>query len=632
MGKISLPQGRGNLAHNIRSYGEGKMPSNIDVSKMQENVTIHHETLHAAYHRLFDEPVEEYNNKQKRADRKIKDYYQHVKNSKNGEKLFYEDVLQWGKKEDFEQHPELREIVKECLIEYMEGSVEKGIPSFAERNPGLELIGAYIHMDEVSPHMHFDYIPVATGYKTGMQKRNSLDRTMKALLKQRTGHEYSPRASEVDAKGKCIDNATKQWKEMERAVFRKICISRGLLVDEEIKTPERDSISVLEYKREMRKKEVAALETKADELKGEILTVEQIYEIDVHKPILGQKVKISYLELMSLKKTAEHIDAVEADAKRTSEEAHKLVEQANERADEGIKAANDRADIAIGEANKRADDAIAEAQDQANKIVEKEKRKAKKKMDEAEEIKAEAEEIISRRDSIIKEAMDKAKAIIQEAIENVPAKTKEAFTNLKNKIKELTKTKADLESEIDEKTGLGDRILREKKMEARAITDAAEATKKSIINNANCEAEEIREKAHDDAGKIMDEAIKKAGAEGVMEEISRRLGIVSMKEVADAKRKVIEAYKKYQEYDTDGSIAKAIDNNDMATIEKRYRDSYSYRADRTLERREPWHDAIFEVDMHMEEYLKLKAEPHSIDEIMEDIQAVMAYQNRGRRR
>ena len=88
----------------------------------------------------------------------------------------------------------------------------------------------------------------------------------------------------------------------------------------------------------------------------------------------------------------------------------------------------------------------------------------------------------------------------------------------------------------------------------------------------------------------------------------------------------------YYGYDTEGSIARAIDNNDMATIEKRYRDSYSYRADRTLERREPWHDAIFEVDMHMEEYLKLKAEPHSIDEILEDIQAVMAYQNRGRKR
>jgi len=632
MGKISLPQGRGNLAHNIRSYGEGKMPSNIDGSRMQENVIIHHETLHAAYHRLFDEALEEYNNKQKRADRKIKDYYQHIKNSKNGEKLFYEDVLQWGKKEDFEQHPELREIAKACLIEYMEGSAEKGIPSFAERNPGLELIGAYIHMDEASPHMHFDYIPVATGYKMGLQKRNSLDRAMKAVIKQRTGHEYSPRASEVDEKGKCIDNATKQWKELERAVFRKICISKGLLVEEEIKTPERDSLSVLEYKREMRKKEVKSLEAKADELKGEILTAEQIYEIDVHKPILGQKVKISYLELMSLKKTAEHIDEVEADAKHTREEAHKLVEQANERADDGIKAANDRADVAIGEANKRADDAIAIAHNQASELVEKEKRKAQKKIDEAKQIKAEAEDIIARKDSIIKEAMDKARAIIQEAIDNVPAKTKEALNNLKTKIKELTKTKKDLESEIEEKTGLGDRILHEKQKEAKAITDAAQSAKISIINKANSEADEILEDAHAESEKIMENAIKKAGAEGVMEEISRRLGIVSMKEVADAKKKVIEAYKKYEEYDVDGTIAKAIDNNDMATIEKRYRDSYSYRADRTLERREPWHDAIFEVDMHMEEYLKLKAEPHSIDESMEDIQAIMTYQNRGRKR
>jgi len=41
------------------------------------------------------------------------------------------------------------------------------LEGFEDRNPGLELIGAYIHMDEASPHMHFDYIPVATGYKTG---------------------------------------------------------------------------------------------------------------------------------------------------------------------------------------------------------------------------------------------------------------------------------------------------------------------------------------------------------------------------------------------------------------------------------------------------------------------------------
>lgn len=125
----------------------------------------------------------------------------------------------------------------------------------------MELIGAYIHMDEASPNMHFDYIPVAEGYKNGVQKRNSLDRAMRNLITIRTGSEYSPRPDEKDESGKCTDNATKQWKEMERAHFRKICIKHGLTVDGEIKTTERDSLSVLEYKAEMRKWEIQKLET-----------------------------------------------------------------------------------------------------------------------------------------------------------------------------------------------------------------------------------------------------------------------------------------------------------------------------------------------------------------------------------
>ena len=268
MGSISMPQGRGNRQHNLRNYGEGKMPSNIDVTRTDQNTVWKDETITHAYHRIFDDVVAEYNAKQKRKDRQIKDYRTHILNSKNGEKEFYEDVLQWGKQEDFIEHPEWREIAKECLLEYIEG--------FEERNPGLELIGAYIHMDEASPHMHFDYIPVATGYKTGVQKRNSLDRAMRNLIAVRTGSEYSPRPDEKDASGKCTDNATKQWKEMERAHFRKICIKHGLTVDGEIKTPERDSLSVLEYKAEMRKQEIQKLEVQEQELRGTLSNLQTL--------------------------------------------------------------------------------------------------------------------------------------------------------------------------------------------------------------------------------------------------------------------------------------------------------------------------------------------------------------------
>ncbi len=268
MGSISMPQGRGNRQHNLRNYGEGKLPSNVDASRTEQNIVWKDDTTAHAYHRIFDDAVAEYNAKQKRKDRQIKDYRTHILNSKNGEKEFYEDVLQWGKQEDFIEHPEWREIAKDCLLEYIEG--------FEERNPGLELIGAYIHMDEASPHMHFDYIPVATGYKTGVQKRNSLDRAMRNLIAVRTGSEYSPRPDEKDASGKCTDNATKQWKEMERAHFKKICIRRGLVVDGEIKTPERDSLSVLEYKTEMRKQEIQKLEAQEKELRGTLRNLQRL--------------------------------------------------------------------------------------------------------------------------------------------------------------------------------------------------------------------------------------------------------------------------------------------------------------------------------------------------------------------
>lgn len=288
MGSISMPQGRGNRQHNLRNYGEGKMPSNIDVTRTDQNIVWKDETITHAYHRIFDDAVAEYNVKQKRKDRQIKDYRTHILNSKNGEKEFYEDVLQWGKQEDFIEHPEWREIAKQSLIEYIEG--------FEDRNPGLELIGAYIHMDEASPHMHFDYIPVAEGYKTGVQKRNSLDRAMRNLIAVRTGSEYSPRPDEKDASGKCIDNATKQWKEMERAHFKKICIRRGLAVDGEIKTPERDSLSVLEYKIKMRKQEIQKLETQEKELRGTLRNLQSLIKQAEEKLEEAKKEAASIIE------------------------------------------------------------------------------------------------------------------------------------------------------------------------------------------------------------------------------------------------------------------------------------------------------------------------------------------------
>ena len=227
MGRISMPQGKGSQMHNRRDYEKYglEIPNNIDPTQMHLNVTLVDKDIRKAYKEIFGDSVERYNSRQSREDRKIEDYYEKIAKSKNGENLFYEDVLQWGKKEDFENNPELREKAKEALMLYAE--------SFEARNPNLKVIGAYIHMDEVSPHLHLDYIPVAHGYSRGLDTRNSLDRAMKEM-----GY--------IPGKESKLNNATKLWKENERAFFGEICRRKGLEVEAERKA--RGSLSVEEYK------------------------------------------------------------------------------------------------------------------------------------------------------------------------------------------------------------------------------------------------------------------------------------------------------------------------------------------------------------------------------------------------
>lgn len=226
MGRISMPQGRGSQMHNRRDYERigHDLPDNIDGSRTGENIVLVDKDIRDAYKEIFGEALQKFNEKQKRADRKIEDYYDHVAKSKNGEKLFYEDVIQWGKMDDFKD-PANCEKAKESLIEYAKG--------FEERNTNLKLIGAYIHMDEASPHLHLDYVPVAHGYKQGLETRNSLDRAMK---------EMGFRPENESRK----NNATKLWKEREREVFGSICRAHGLAVEQEREA--RGSLSVEEYK------------------------------------------------------------------------------------------------------------------------------------------------------------------------------------------------------------------------------------------------------------------------------------------------------------------------------------------------------------------------------------------------
>lgn len=50
--------------------------------------------------------------------------------------------------------------------------------AFQERNPHLRVFNSVIHMDEATPHIHIDFVPVATEQKRGLTKRVSLKQAL----------------------------------------------------------------------------------------------------------------------------------------------------------------------------------------------------------------------------------------------------------------------------------------------------------------------------------------------------------------------------------------------------------------------------------------------------------------------
>lgn len=280
MGRVSMPQGKGSQLHNKREYKSigRSIPEHIDQNRTHENVTLVDIPIKQAYDELFGEALAAYNAKQKRSDRKIASYYEHVKGLKTGEKLFYEDVVQWGSKDDFTDE-KTRQNAKECLIEYVNG--------FQERNPNLKLIGAYIHMDEASPHLHLDYIPFAHGYKRGLSVRNSLDKAMKEMG-------YIP---ENESRK---DNATKMWKDHERAVFGDICAAHGLEVEEE-RVSNRKNLTVDEYK-QAKDQMIGDIEQEVEPLRELKTDIDEI--ADTGKTILPGVVAVNKKDLEVMKEQA----------------------------------------------------------------------------------------------------------------------------------------------------------------------------------------------------------------------------------------------------------------------------------------------------------------------------------------
>ncbi|WP_414847938.1 plasmid recombination protein, partial [Bacillus sp. IT-79MI2] len=173
LGSISFNQShQSSLSHNNRENIHGN--PGIDPARLHENIYFVQKDIRSVYKDVFQEAVDKYNEKQKRNDRKIDDYYDKIhKDDKTHEQR--ELVVAIGEGKD---DPKYRETKKEALKHYAE--------AFQERNPNLVVYNMVLHDDEANPHLHINYVPNFESSR-GLTRRVGMDRALQQQGVQGTG-------------------------------------------------------------------------------------------------------------------------------------------------------------------------------------------------------------------------------------------------------------------------------------------------------------------------------------------------------------------------------------------------------------------------------------------------------------
>lgn len=163
------------IRHNERKpEDEGKLKDfgkHIHWDKTGQNAILVSKPIKEVYRDVFQKSVDEYNQKQRRKDRKIKNFYSKMRKDKSydAQKEF---IVQVGKKgQQLSDDPKKNdELQKDVLETYLK--------KFEDEYPQLHVYSAVVHVDEASPHLHLAVVPEATGYKRGVAKKPSFSKAM----------------------------------------------------------------------------------------------------------------------------------------------------------------------------------------------------------------------------------------------------------------------------------------------------------------------------------------------------------------------------------------------------------------------------------------------------------------------
>ena len=188
-------------------------------------------------------------------------------------------IFQIGNKDDMNAKNEDGLLAKRILTEFMD--------EFQARNPNLYVFTAHLHMDEETPHLHIDFVPYITGSKRGLDTRVSLKSALVAegfTSGTRGATELNQLiASEKQELATVMERYGVEW--LQKGTHEK-------------------HLSVLEFEKKERAREVAELDSKKQEITSVVAQ-------------LGEEVSVKKQELQNV--TIEKELAEEATQKANEE-------------------------------------------------------------------------------------------------------------------------------------------------------------------------------------------------------------------------------------------------------------------------------------------------------------------------
>lgn len=189
--------------------------------------------------------------------------------------------------------------------------LDKFYHSFLERNPHLHVYSAHLHMDEATPHLHIDFIPFTTGSKRGLSTCVSLKQ---ALSDQG-----------ITGEGRSLTERD-LWVQKEKEAFAEIMLEHG--IEWEQKGKHKEHLSVLEFKREKRKEELAELEQTIERVQQQQVSIKAVEQIEAKPLPLSSKVAVEKENFQNLVTVAQKYvvqEKQEGKLKKLLKEAKKTI-------------------------------------------------------------------------------------------------------------------------------------------------------------------------------------------------------------------------------------------------------------------------------------------------------------------